>query len=139
MAEAQVHGLTLAEAQAIAAAVLTTGAARRWSPLAAAVVDPVGEVQALLRADGALPMTSRIAVAKARTVLVSGMPSGASEQLPEAIVGAARLLYGGDYVTRAGGVPIRRNGALHGAVGVSGAASDEDEAAALAALEHVLG
>ena len=131
--------LTLADARAVVDGVLAAGAERDWPPLAAAVVDPTGEVQALARADGGRPMTSRIAVGKARTVLVSGMPSGDSEQLPDGIVSAVRVLYGGDYVSRAGGLPIVRDGLVVGAVGVSGATSDQDEEAATLALTEVFG
>lgn len=130
--------LSLAEARAVVAAVLAAGAEQNWPPLTAAVVDPTGEVQALARADGGPPMTSRIAVAKARTVLVSGMPSGDSERLPEGIVSAVRVLYDGDYVSRAGGIPILRDGLLVGALGVSGAASEQDEEAAQVALATAL-
>jgi uncharacterized protein GlcG (DUF336 family) len=114
---------------------LTAGRELGFAPLAAAVVDLAGEVLALHRADGAHPLTSRIAVGKARTALVTLISSGECEHLPTAIQDAARHLYHGDFVTRAGGLPVVRSGVVQGAIGVSGAASDEDEAAARVGLD----
>ena len=129
-------GLTLADADALVQAALATGAERGFAPLAVAVVDVTGEVVALRRSDGARPMTSRIAVAKARSALVSLGPSGQLDKVPPGIVAAMQSAYGGDFVPRAGGVLVTAGEVVVGAAGASGAASEEDEEAVRTAVER---
>lgn len=69
-------GLTSAEADWLVRTALAVGAERDFAPLAVAVIDVAGEVIVLRRDDGGMPMTSRIAVAKARTALFALRPSG---------------------------------------------------------------
>ena len=132
----RVPGVSLDDARRLVETAIAVGAERGFPPLAVAVVDLTGEVVALQRSDGARPMTSRVAVAKARSALVALMPSGQLDQLPEAITAALRVCYGGDFVARAGGLPAVRDGIVQGAVGASGAASDEDEEAVREALQR---
>ncbi|WP_326565038.1 heme-binding protein [Amycolatopsis rhabdoformis] len=129
-------GLTLAEANQLVDTVHAVGAERGYSPLAVAVVDVTGEVLVLKRADGGTPVTSRVAVAKARTALRMLKPSG-EVALPDEVAGAVQHLYSGDFVARAGGVPIVQDGLVVGAAGASGAQSAEDEAAVRAAIEQL--
>lgn len=135
MAVPRVPGVNLDDASRLVETAISAGAGKGFAPLSVAVVDVLGEVVALHRSDGAPPMTSRVAVAKARSALVALRPSGRLDQLPEAITAALRVEYGGDFVARAGGLPVVRDGVVHGAVGASGASSDEDEEAVQAALE----
>lgn len=128
-------GLTLAEADRMVETALAVSAQRGFAPLAVAVIDVAGEVIALRRADGGMPMTSRIAVAKARTALVALKPSRQVE-LPGAIVDSLQHLYGGDFVPRAGGVLVCDGDVVIGAAGASGAHGDEDEEAVLTAVER---
>lgn len=134
MAVARIPGVNLDDARRLVETALAVGAERGFAPLSVAVVDMTGEVVALHRSDGAPPMTSRVAVAKARSALVSLRPSGRLDQLPESITAALQAGYGGDFVARAGGLPATRDGVVHGAVGASGATSDEDEEAVREAL-----
>lgn len=129
-------GLTLADADFLAEAALEAAAERGYPPLAVAVVDLTGEVIVLRRSDGGRPMTSRVAVAKARSALVSLMPSGNLDKLPPGIIDALQNLYGGNFVPRAGGLLVTRDDVVLGAAGASGAQSDEDEAAVQAAVER---
>ena len=129
-------GLTLDDADRLVQAALEAGAERGFPPLAVAVIDVAGEVIALRRSDGARPMTSRIAVAKARSALVSLQPSGALDKMPPGIVAALQASYGGDFVPRAGGVLVTEGGVVLGAAGASGAQSDEDEEAVRTAVER---
>jgi uncharacterized protein GlcG (DUF336 family) len=129
-------GLTLANADFVVQAALAAGAERGYPPLAVAVVDLTGEVIVLRRSDGGRPMTSRVAVAKARSALVSLMPSGNLDKLPPGIIDALQNLYGGNFVPRAGGVLVTRDDVVLGAAGASGAQSDEDEAAVAAGIER---
>ncbi|MEV4056134.1 heme-binding protein [Amycolatopsis sp. NPDC049688] len=128
-------GLTLADADRLVAAALTAGEERGFPPLAVAVLDVTGEVIALRRADGGMPMTSRIAVAKARTALLTLQASGGLE-LPGPIVESIQHLFHGDYVPYAGGVLVTAGDVVLGAAGASGGHAREDEEAVQAAVER---
>jgi len=128
-------GLTLADADELVETALAVGAERGFPPLAVAVLDVTGEVITLRRADGGMPMTSRIAVAKARTALLTLRPSGGIE-LPGPIVDGIQHLYGGDYVPFAGGVLVTDGDVILGAAAASGAHAREDEQAVQVAVER---
>jgi uncharacterized protein GlcG (DUF336 family) len=128
-------GLTLAEADSLVQAALAVGAERGFPPLAVAVVDVTGEVIVLRRADGGMPMTSRIAVAKARTALLALQPSGQVD-LPGGIVDTIQHLYGGDFVPWAGGVLVTDGELILGAAGASGAHAVEDDEAVQTAVRQ---
>ncbi|QWF77148.1 GlcG/HbpS family heme-binding protein [Amycolatopsis sp. CA-230715] len=129
-------GLTLADADWLAQAALDVGAERGFPPLAVAVIDVAGEVIVLRRADGGMPMTSRIAVAKARTALVALQPSRALGELPSQITDSIQHLYDSDFVPRAGGILVTGGDVALGAAAASGAHGDEDEEAVLVAVER---
>jgi uncharacterized protein GlcG (DUF336 family) len=127
----------LSDADWLVQTALEAGQERGYPPLAVAVVDVAGEVIALRRSDGGRPMTSRVAVAKARSALVSLMPSGNLDKLPPGIIDALQNLYGGNFVPRAGGVLVTdADDVVVGAIGASGAQSDEDEEAVRTAAER---
>ena len=128
-------GLTLADADCLVEAALAVGAERGFPPLAVTVVDVAGEVIVLRRADGGMPMTSRIAIAKARTALLTLKPSGLID-LPGGIVDSIQHLYGGDFVPWAGGVLVTDGELILGAAGASGAHAVEDEAAVQTAVQR---
>jgi uncharacterized protein GlcG (DUF336 family) len=136
MAAPRLPGLTLADADQLVQTALEVGAERGFPPLAVAVLDVAGEVIVLRRSDGGMPMTSRVAVAKARSALVSLKPSGRLDQMPPGIIAALQNLYGGDFVPRAGGVLVTEGDVILGAAGASGAQSDEDEEAVRTAVER---
>lgn len=111
---------------------------RRFPPLAVAVVDVVdvaGEVLVLRRADGGMPMTSRIAVAKARTALPALKPSGEID-LPGGIADSIQHFYDGHFVPWAGGVLVTDGDVILGAAGASGAHAREDEQAVATAVRQ---
>jgi uncharacterized protein GlcG (DUF336 family) len=128
-------GLKLAEADWLVQAALAVRAERGFPPLAVAVVDVAGEVIVLRRDDGGMPMTSRIAVAKACTALLALKPSGLID-LPGGIVDSIQHLYGGDFVPWAGGVLVTDGGSILGAAGASGAHALEDEEAVQTAVQR---
>ena len=130
-------GLTLSDADWLVQAALAIGADQGFPPLAVAVIDVTGEVLVLRRADGGMPMSSRVAVAKARSALVALKPSGLLDKLPPGIIDTIQHLYGGNFVPRAGGVLITdADDVILGAIGASGAQSDEDEVAVQTAVER---
>ncbi len=94
------------------------------------VVDPSGEVLALRRTPGAQIASSRVAVDKARTAAIFVRPS---REIEEQVSGGrlgALALHGASALT--GGIPLRRDGEVVGAIGTSGETPDEDEAISLA-------
>src|SRR5919205_2163994 len=94
------------------------------------VVDPSGEVLALRRTPGAQIASSRVAVDKARTAAIFVRPSREIEQqVSDGRLGALAL-HGAKALT--GGIPLRVDGEVVGAVGTSGETPDEDEAISLA-------
>lgn len=129
-------GLTLADADWIVQEALRAGAERGFPPLAVTVIDVAGEVIVLRRGDGGMPMSSRMAVAKARSALGALKPSGQLEQLPPGIIDGFQHLRGGDFVARAGGVLVVEDDVILGAAGASGAQSDQDEEAVLTAVDR---
>ena len=95
-----------------------------------AVVDPWGELVALRRTAGAQAASSRVAVDKARTAAIFIRPSREMEQqVTDGRIGALAL-HGAACLT--GGIPLRVDGEVVGAIGASGETPDQDEAIALA-------
>ncbi|HEX3732965.1 MAG TPA: heme-binding protein [Mycobacteriales bacterium] len=129
-------GLTLADADWLVQAALDVGAERSFPPLAVAVIDVAGEVIVLRRRDGGMPMTSRVAVAKARSALVALKPSRQLDKLPQEIIDSIQHLYSGNFVPRAGGILVTDGDVILGAAGASGALSGEDEEAVQTAVDR---
>jgi len=83
-----------------------------------AVVDPSGELIAMHRTEGAQVASSRVAVDKARTAAIFIRPS---REMEEQVTGGrlgALALHGASCLT--GGIPLKVDGELVGAVGTSG-------------------
>ncbi len=98
-----------------------------------AVVEASGELVGLRRTPGAQVASSRVAVDKARTAAIFVRPSRElEEQVSSGRLGALAL-HGAKALT--GGIPLRVEGDVVGAVGTSGETPDEDEAVSLAAAE----
>ncbi len=110
-------------------------------PMTVVVLDDGGHVVAVEREDGSSTKRFEIAFGKAHGAISLGMGSRAlmarAEQQPY-FVAAATSAIGGALVPVPGGVLVRDgDGRLLGAVGVSGDASDRDEAVAVAGIEAV--
>jgi uncharacterized protein GlcG (DUF336 family) len=115
-------------AAALAAAELAAEAEGRRVVIA--VVDPWGELVALRRTTGAQAASSRVAVDKARTAAIFIRPSREMEQqVTDGRIGALAL-HGAACLT--GGIPLRVDGEVVGAIGTSGETPDQDEAVSLA-------
>lgn len=118
---------------AIAAAV--SEAKKLNAPGAAiAVVDEGGNLMALERLDGTFAAGANISIGKARTAALFKRPTKAFEDIINKGRTAMTTLH--DFTPLQGGVPIMVDGQIVGAIGVSGAASaqqDEDLAVAGAA------
>ena len=141
------------DADVIAANVLSLSAAQRIadSSIAAAraqgvsaciaVCDPSGEPIITVRMDGAPRLSAGVALNKAYTVAsFNGMPTHAWWPL---LADDPALVHGFTETPRlvifAGGVPVRIDGQVVGAVGVSGGSSAQDRAIAEAGVESLTG
>jgi len=130
--------LTLAGAQKVIAAALAE-AHRLNTTGVVAVVDDGGNLLALDRIDGTFAAGARISTGKARTAALFKKPTRAFEE----IIGKGRtaMVALDDFTPLQGGIPLTVEGQIVGAVGVSGAASaqqDEDLAVAAAAALSAL-
>ena len=95
-----------------------------------AVVDAWGHLLQLRRTAGAQPASDQVAIDKARTAAIFVRPS---REIEEQVSGGrlgALALHGAAALT--GGVPLRVDGEVVGAIGTSGETPDEDEAISLA-------
>jgi len=125
----------------IVAATLAHARSRNMLPLAVAVLDARGSPRSLAAEDGTSLRRSDIAIGKAHGALAMGLGSRTLMQRAETqphFIAAVTHAVGGSLIPVPGGVLIRdAQGALVGAVGVSGDTSDNDEACAIVAIESV--
>jgi glc operon protein GlcG len=103
--------------------------------MAIAVVDDGGHPLALFRMDGAAPVSSYIAMEKARTSAVGARESQQYEDMINN--GRIAFLSAPLSATLGGGVPVIVGGQVIGAVGVSGAKPDEDASVAKAGIQSI--
>jgi uncharacterized protein GlcG (DUF336 family) len=131
--------LSLDQANLIVAGALDRGGALNFKPLTVAVLDAGGHLIAFQRQDGASNLRPQIAFGKAFGALSLGVSSRAiatmAAERPSFVASLGQLSPHG-IVPAAGGVLIAdADGAILGAVGVTGDTSDNDEICALAGLE----
>ena len=123
----------------IAQAALKNGAELGLKPLAVVVLDDRASMRICLNQDGTAIHRHRVAHGKANAAMSLGMGSralGARAEVQAYFVDAVGRMMDGDFIPVPGGVLIRdTEGGLLGAVGISGDTSDNDEAAAVAAIE----
>ncbi len=117
----------------LVSAVIRDGQQRGLS-FAATVVDPALRLVAFCRADNANPLAFETTRRAAQTALVDNRASGWMP--PESAVVLA-LASANSTSNVTGGVPIRFDGRLVGALAVGGEHPDDNAAAALAALKSV--
>ena len=101
-----------------------------------AVLDPRGDIVALHRMDGALWRSVPISQGKAAASAAWDMPSGdLRDRWDQPVVRALSMMENGRLIPWQGALPVRRaDGAMVGAIGVSGARPNEDEEVAAAGL-----
>jgi glc operon protein GlcG len=98
-------------------------AQQRNAPSAIAVVDPAGDLLAFQRMDGVRPASADLAIEKARTAARLQRPT---EEIEENINRGRTAFVTAGIAALRGGVPIRVNGNVVGAVGVAGLSKDTD-------------
>ena len=116
--------LELSDVKAIAAAAEAEARKNNWL-VSIAVVDDGGHLLWLQRLDGAAPISAQIAPAKAQTAALGRRES----RLYEEMINGGRVSFlsaPGLQGLLEGGVPIMKDGACVGAIGVSGVKSTED-------------
>ncbi len=131
--------ITLRKARSIVTKALARGREAGMKPLSVCVLDAGGHLKAFEREDGASNGRFEIARGKASGALKMGLGSRAlyerAEKQAYFLLAAGRIFADG-MIPVPGGVLVRdRRGAIIGAVGISGDTSDNDEIAAVAAIE----
>lgn len=104
-----------------------------------AVVDAHGELIAFARMDGAPLSSILVATNKAYTAARERKPTkDIGDKMRDPVKGFDIAFYGDSrFVGWGGGIPIRKNGEVVGAIGVSGLSSAEDIALANVGLELI--
>jgi glc operon protein GlcG len=98
-------------------------AQQRNAPSAIAVVDPAGDLLAFQRMDGVRPASADLAIEKARTAARLRRPTA---EIEDNINNGRTAFVTADIMALRGGMPIRVNGEVVGAVGVAGLSKETD-------------
>jgi glc operon protein GlcG len=129
-------GLTLEGAKRVIAAAVADAKSKGAPGAAIAVVDEGGTLIALERLDNTFAAGANISIGKARTAALFKRPTKAFEDIINQ--GRTTMVALPDFTPLQGGVPIVIDGEIVGAVGVSGAASaQQDEDLAIAGANAV--
>jgi uncharacterized protein GlcG (DUF336 family) len=130
--------LTLTKANQIIEAAFAKATENSLKPLSVIVLDAGGHVIAFQKQDGSSMLRFEIASGKAYGALAVGMGSRKLETLakdrPHFMEGLSGVS-GGKIVPVPGGVLVRADAQIIGAVGITGDTSDNDELAAIAGIE----
>jgi glc operon protein GlcG len=127
--------LTVAETTRILDAARAEAETNKW-PVAIAVVDDGGHLLGLLRLDGRAPVSSEIAIGKARTAAVGRRETRLYEEMINN--GRSAFLSAPLVTALEGGIPVMVGDQVVGAVGVSGVKPGEDAQVARAGAQVVL-
>lgn len=115
--------LTLEDALRITLAARGAAAENNWN-VVIAIVDDGGHLISLERMDGTQKGSVRVAEQKARTAIMFKRPTKVFEDM--VLQGRPVMMTMPDVICLEGGVPLIRNGAFVGAIGISGVKSSED-------------
>ena len=98
-------------------------AQQRNAPSAIAVVDAAGDLLAFQRMDSVRPASADLAIAKARTAARLQRPTA---EIEDNINRGRTAFVTADIMALRGGMPIRVNGEVVGAVGIAGLSKETD-------------
>lgn len=133
--------LTLEQAKKIIAAC-EQKAREVGIPMGIAVVDASGRLIAAVRMDGASWITPEVARAKACAAAAFGQSTrtmrSIAQELPD-FLSALTAITNGQFAAAGGGVPLKENGQIIGAVGVAGGPPEIDDACAQAGAQVITG
>ena len=127
--------LELSDVKAIAQAAEAEALKNNWA-VSIAIVDAGGHLLHFVRLDGAAPVSSHIAPAKAHTAALGRRES----KIYEDVINGGRTSFLSAPAIEGmleGGVPIMKDGHCLGAVGVSGVKSSEDAQIAKAGIAAI--
>lgn len=130
--------IALADAQAVLAAARAAAVANQWQ-MAVAIVDPGGHLVAFERSDGTQFASVDIARDKARAAAAFRRPTKAFEDLVAGGGAGVRMLALPGVMPVEGGEPLIVDGAIVGAIGVSGGTSAQDGNVARAGASRLSG
>jgi glc operon protein GlcG len=117
--------ISLENAKKAAAAAMAEAAKNHWN-MAVAVVDPNGTLVYYEKMDNTQIGSANVAVDKARSAALFKRPTKAFQDALASGAAGMRVLGLEGAVPVEGGVPILADGKVIGAIGVSGANSDQD-------------
>src|ERR1700693_3203058 len=114
--------LDQAGAQAVLQAARES-AQQRNAPSAIAVVDSNGDLLAVQRMDGVRPASADLAIQKARTAARLQRPTA---EIEDSINQGRTAFVTAEIMALRGGMPVRVNGEVVGAVGIAGSSKETD-------------
>ncbi|QJR11876.1 hypothetical protein DSM104443_02959 [Usitatibacter rugosus] len=129
--------LSLEAARAAMAACEATAAKNGWK-VVIAIVDDGGHAVLLQRLDGAQWSSIETALGKARAAVAWKRPTRILEEMVNG-GRSAFLSVPGPFAMLQGGVPLESEGAIVGAIGVSGVKASDDEIVAMAGAAVIAG
>jgi uncharacterized protein GlcG (DUF336 family) len=119
-------------AREVAVAAIAEGHRQGWA-VAVAIVDRVGELVRFERIDNTQPVSIQIAQDKART---AARFRRSTKVFEDALAGGRQVILGlPDLLPLEGGIPLLVDAAVVGAIGVSGATSQQDGVCAQAGVD----
>lgn len=126
--------ITLDHAKRVAAPALAEARRHNWA-MAVAIVDPAGDLVYFEKMDATQAGSVAVAMAKARSAARFKRPTKAFQDALAGGGAGLRVLALEGAVPVEGGLPLEANGAIVGAIGVSGGTSQEDGQCAAAGAE----
>ncbi len=135
---AESYGLPVGIENAKKAAEAAIAEARKsgWN-MAVAVTDPSGELVYFEKMDQTQNGSVRVSIAKSRSSALFKRPTRAFQDVLASGGDGLRILALERAVPIEGGVPLRKDGQIVGAIGVSGGTSEQDGVCAKAGAEAV--
>jgi len=126
--------ISLENAKKAAAASVAEASKNHWT-MAVAVTDIGGDLVYFEKMDGTQTGSVQVAIGKARTAALFKRPSKAFQDIVAGGGNGLRILALEGAVPIEGGVPLVMDGQIVGAIGLSGATSDQDGQCARAGAE----
>ena len=131
--------ITIDQARAIIAGTLAEGHTQGFMPLTVVVLDAGGHVTAVEREDNSANKRFEIAYAKAHGCISMGKGGRWLEDTAlnrPTFMAAVNGAFGGTFIPAGGGMLVKdSDGAIIGAIGISGDNSDNDEIAGIAGIK----
>jgi uncharacterized protein GlcG (DUF336 family) len=125
MAEAYGLAIGLEDARKVAQAAVAEARRNGWN-MAVAVTDPAGELVYFEKMDDTQNGSVRVSIGKSRSAALFKRPTKAFQDTVASGGEGLRVLALERAVPIEGGIPLRRDGRIIGAIGVSGGTSQQD-------------